>query len=162
MTRAATRCRRSRTAWIVIAPDDWVTIRVARSEMGQGVFTALPMLVAEELGCDWAKVRAEFVPPEENLRRSRAFGDMSTGGSRSIRTSQEALRKAGAPAREMLIAAAAALAWKVAGGRVRGSNGVITHPGAGARCGFGEVAAKPPPRLRRRRRSTSKRRPNGR
>ena len=50
--------------------------------MGQGSFTALPMLVAEELECDWSKVKAEFVPPEENLRRNRVWGDMSTGGSR--------------------------------------------------------------------------------
>src|SRR6202035_2813125 len=67
------------TAWIVIAPDDRVTIRIARSEMGQGIFTALPMLVAEELGCGWRKVGAAFVAPEENLRRKRIWGDMSTG-----------------------------------------------------------------------------------
>ena len=127
------------TAWIVIAPDDWVTIRVARSEMGQGVFTALPMLVAEELGCDWAKVRAEFVPPQENLRRSRAWGDMSTGGSRSVRTSQEALRKAGATAREMLIAAAAAR-WKVIPDECTAERGVITHRESGRTLRFGEVA----------------------
>ena len=95
------------TAWIVIEPDDTVIVRIARSEMGQGSFTALPMLVAEGLECDWSKVKAEFVPPEENLRRNRAWGDMSTGGSRSIRASHDYLRKAGATAREMLIGAAA-------------------------------------------------------
>src|SRR5262249_36974237 len=62
------------TAWIVIAPDDEITIRVAKSEMGQGSFTALPMLIAEELGCDWSRVRAEFAPPHENRRRGRAWG----------------------------------------------------------------------------------------
>src|SRR3981081_4800258 len=67
------------TAWIVIASDDTVTIRVAKSEMGQGSFTALPMLVAEELECDWSKVKAEFAPPHENRRRNRAWGNMSTG-----------------------------------------------------------------------------------
>ena len=77
------------TAWIVIEPDDTVIVRVARSEMGQGSFTALPMLVAEELECDWSKVKAEFGPPEENLRRNRAWGDMTTGGSRSIRASHD-------------------------------------------------------------------------
>ena len=86
------------TAWVVIQPDDAVVIRVARSEMGQGITTSLPMLVAEELECDWSKVRAEFPGPEENLRRHRAWGDMSTGGSRSVRGSQEYLRKAGAAA----------------------------------------------------------------
>lgn len=74
-------------AWVVIHPDDAVVIRVARSEMGQGITTALPMLVAEELECDWNRVRAEFPTADENLRRKRAWGDMSTGGSRSVRTS---------------------------------------------------------------------------
>jgi isoquinoline 1-oxidoreductase beta subunit len=93
-------------AWILIAPDDSVTMRVAKAEMGQGVLTALPMLVAEELECDWSKVKTEYVAPEENVRRQRAWGNMSTGGSRSVRGSQEVLRKAGAAAREMLLAAA--------------------------------------------------------
>src|SRR5919201_1664525 len=63
------------TAWVVIQPDDAVIIRVARSEMGQGIVTALPMLVAEELECEWSKVRAEFPSPEDNLRRKRAWGE---------------------------------------------------------------------------------------
>ena len=81
------------TAWIVIQSDDTVIIRVARSEMGQGTLTALPMLVAEELECDWSKVKVEFPRPDENLRRNRIWGDFSTGGSRSIRNSQEPLRQ---------------------------------------------------------------------
>src|SRR5260221_4267490 len=89
------------TAWIVIRPNDEVLIRVARSEMGQGSSTGLPMLVAEELECDWKKVRTEFVPPGEQIRRDRAWGSMATGGSRSIRDSQEYLRQAGAAARGM-------------------------------------------------------------
>ena len=80
-------------------PDDTVTIRVARSEMGQGAMTGLAMLVAEELECDWAKVRTEFVSPELNTARNRVWGDMSTGASRSIATSQQYLRQAGAAAR---------------------------------------------------------------
>ena len=84
------------TAWIVIQPDDHIVIRVARSEMGQGSSTGLPMLVAEELECDWSKVSIEFVPVAENLRLNRPWGSMGTGGSRSIRDSQEYLRKAGA------------------------------------------------------------------
>src|SRR5262245_10847744 len=91
------------TAWIIIYPDDRVIIRVARSEMGQGSFTGLPMLVAEELACDWHNVHAEYASTSEQLRRNRIFGDMLTGGSRSIRDSQEYLRKAGAAARMMLI-----------------------------------------------------------
>jgi isoquinoline 1-oxidoreductase beta subunit len=95
-------------AWIVIAPDDTVVIRVSRSEMGQGTLTALPMLVAEELECDWGKVTPEYVSPAENLKRHRVWGDMSTNASRSVSASQQSLRQAGAIAREMLIAAAAA------------------------------------------------------
>src|SRR5215475_8045378 len=71
-------------AWIVIRPDDSVVIRLARSEMGQGVITALPMLVAEELECEWAKVGVELVSAHENLRRRRVWGSMSTNASRSV------------------------------------------------------------------------------
>ena len=128
------------TCWIVIAPDDRVIVRIARSEMGQGIFTALPMLVAEELACDWNKVGAEFVAPEENLRRKRIWGDMSTGASRSIRGSQQFLRQAGATAREMLITAAAAR-WGVPAGECAAHNSVITHRPSGRTLRFGEVAA---------------------
>jgi len=135
-------------AWVVIQPDDSVIIRVARSEMGQGIITALPMLVAEELGCDWSKVRAEFPDADENLRRQRAWGDMATGGSRSVRGSQEYLRKAGAAAREMLVAAAAQR-WDVPAAECQAAKGVITHKLSGRSLRFGEVAEAaaniPPP-----------------
>src|SRR5216684_4045047 len=91
----ASSSAREITAWIVIEPDETVIIRVAKSEMGQGSFTALPMLVAEELECDWSKVKAEFAPPHENRRRDRVWGNMSTGASRSITASQNDLRRAG-------------------------------------------------------------------
>jgi isoquinoline 1-oxidoreductase beta subunit len=134
-------------AWIVIQPDDVVVIRVARSEMGQGITTSLPMLVAEELECDWNKVRAEFPSSDENLRRKRAWGDMSTGGSRSVRGSQEYLRKAGAAAREMLVAAAAQQ-WNVPAAECQAAKSIITHKPSGRTLRFGEVAeaaAKLPP-----------------
>ena len=99
-------------AWIVIHPDDRVVIRIARSEMGQGTYTALAQLVAEELDCDWAKVSAEFASSNEHFRRNRIWGSMSTGGSMGVRSSQDYVRKAGASARAMLLAAAAAQ-WKV-------------------------------------------------
>src|SRR5215469_4412636 len=67
--------------WVVIAPDNTVTIRTAHSEMGQGAMTALAMLIAEELECDWAEVRTELVSPTTNLQRGRIWGDMSTGAS---------------------------------------------------------------------------------
>src|SRR5262249_42619481 len=94
-------------AWVVIKPNDDVGIRIARSEMGQGTLTGLARLVAEELECDWKKVTTEYPSPEQNLARKRVWGDMSTGGSRGIRGSQEYVRKGGAVAREMLIEAAA-------------------------------------------------------
>ena len=128
------------TAWIVIEPDETVTIRVAKSEMGQGSFTALPMLVAEELECDWSKVRAEFAPPHENRKHDRVWGNMSTGASRSISASQSDLRRAGATARAMLIAAAAAR-WNVPDGECAAAQGVITHRPSGRSITFGRIAA---------------------
>jgi isoquinoline 1-oxidoreductase subunit beta len=136
------------TAWIVIEPDETVIIRVAKSEMGQGSFTALPMLVAEELECDWSKVRAEFAPPHENRKRDRVWGNMSTGASRSISASQNDLRRAGATARAMLIAAAAAR-WNVPMTECTAAQGVISHGPSGRSVTFGAIAAaaadmKPP------------------
>ncbi|HEY0439518.1 MAG TPA: molybdopterin cofactor-binding domain-containing protein, partial [Xanthobacteraceae bacterium] len=127
------------TAWIVIQPDDSVIVRIARAEVGQGIATALPMLVAEELECDWAKVRPEFVRAEESLRRKRAWGDLSTGNSRSVRASEEALRKAGATAREMLVAAAAAR-WNVPTSECRAGAGRVVHGPNGRALRFGEIA----------------------
>jgi isoquinoline 1-oxidoreductase beta subunit len=128
------------TAWIIVNPDDSVIIRVARSEMGQGSFTGLPMLVAEELACDWKNVRAEYASTSENLRRDRVFGAMATGGSRSIRESQEYLRTAGATARIMLVTAAAQR-WEVPVSECVAANGVITHTPTKRSVKFGAVAA---------------------
>jgi isoquinoline 1-oxidoreductase subunit beta len=138
--RAAANAREI-TAWVVIEPDDTVIVRIARSEMGQGSFTGLSMLVAEELECDWSKVRAEFAAPEDNIRRNRIWGDMATGGSRAIRGSQDYLRKAGATAREMLIAAAAAR-WNVVPAECTAANSLITHLPSGRHVRFGAVAAE--------------------
>ncbi len=127
-------------AWIVIRPDNTTIIKVARSEMGQGVLTALPMLVAEELQCDWSKVRAEFVSPAENLKRNRLWGVMTTGASRSVAYSQLFLRQAGAAARTMLIKAAAAR-WNVPEAECSAEHGTICHLKTGRCVTFGEVAA---------------------
>ncbi|MDP5053649.1 MAG: molybdopterin-dependent oxidoreductase, partial [Congregibacter sp.] len=93
-------------AWVVIDPDDTVTIRIARAEMGQGTLTGLAQLVAEELECDWDKVTWEFASPAESLARKRVWGSFATGGSRGIRGSHEYVREGGALARELLIMAA--------------------------------------------------------
>ncbi len=112
-------------AWVVVNPDDTVVIRIARSEMGQGSMTGLAQLVAEELECDWAKVRTEFPTPGQNLARKRVWGNFSTGGSRGIRDSQEYVRKGGATARVMLVQAAAD-EWKVPVAECVAANSVIT------------------------------------
>ena len=127
------------TAWLVIHPDNSIVIRVARAEMGQGVHTGLAMLVAEELECDWSRVRTELVHPEENVRRDRVWGDMMTGASRSIPSSQLFLRQAGATAREMLVAAAADR-WKVPASECVARMSVITHRPSGRTLTFGAVA----------------------
>src|SRR5258708_25772579 len=125
-----------RTAWIVVNPDNSVLIRVARSERGQGSSTGLPMLVAEELECDGTKVRTEFVSTAEQVRRNRVWGSMATGGSQSIRSSQEYLRQAGAAAREKLVAAAAQR-WKGPASECDADDRRVTHTPAPRKPRFG-------------------------
>ena len=126
-------------AWVVVKPNDQVVIRIARSEMGQGSLTGLAQLVAEELECDWSKVTTEYPTPGQNLARKRAWGDMSTGGSRGIRTSHEYVRRGGAAARTMLIQAAADQ-WKVPAAECSAANSVITHAKSGKKTTYGKVA----------------------
>jgi isoquinoline 1-oxidoreductase beta subunit len=126
--------------WVVVKPDDTCVIRIARSEMGQGTLTGLAQLVAEELECDWSKVTTESITPGQNLARKRVWGEMSTGGSRGIRTSHDYVRRGGAAARTMLLQAAAD-EWKVPVAEVSVANGVITHAGTGRRTTYGRVAA---------------------
>ena len=99
-------------AWIAIDPDDFVLIRYQRSEMGQGSMTALPMMITEELQCDWSKVRIEYASPNRNLRENKVYGPMRSAGSQTVRGSQKMVQQVGASARERLIAAAAAR-WNV-------------------------------------------------
>jgi len=135
-------------AWVVIRPDDTVVIRIARSEMGQGSLTGLAQMVAEELECAWAKVTTEYPTPGASVKRQRAWGDFSTGGSRGIRTSHEYVRKGGATARTMLLQAAAN-AWGVPASECSAANSVITHGPSGRTTTYGKVAAAaaklPPP-----------------
>ncbi len=126
--------------WVAIKPDDTCVIRVARSEMGQGTLTGLAQLVAEELECDWSKVTTQGVTPGENLASKRAWGEMGTGGSRGIRTSQDYVRRGGAAARIMLLQAAADQ-WNVPVSELTVSNGVITHTASKRTLRYGEVAA---------------------
>ena len=127
------------TAWVVIRPDDTVVIRIARSEMGQGTLTGLAQMVAEELECDWSKVKTEYPTPGQSVKRKRVWGDFSTGGSRGIRDSHQYVREGGATARTMLVQAAAD-AWKVSASECSAANSVITHSPSGRTTTYGKVA----------------------
>ena len=125
--------------WVAIGPDDTVNIRVVRSEMGQGTITGLAQLVAEELECNWSKVKIEYPTPGESVKRKRAWGDFSTGGSRGIRESHEYVRKGGAAAR-MMLTQAAANQWKVPVAECSAANSVVTHGPTKRRVRYGQVA----------------------
>ncbi|HEY7240800.1 MAG TPA: molybdopterin cofactor-binding domain-containing protein [Burkholderiales bacterium] len=127
-------------AWVMVLPNEQVIVRYARSEMGQGSMTAAAQLVAEELECDWRRVRVDYADSNEQLKRKRVWGPMSASGSRTIRESHQRLRAAGASAREMLVAAAAQ-GWGVAAAECRAAGGVITHAASERRISFGRVAA---------------------
>jgi isoquinoline 1-oxidoreductase beta subunit len=127
-------------AWIAIDPDDSVLIRYQRSEMGQGSMTAVPMMLAEELQCDWSKVRVEYASPNRNIRENKVYGDMFSNGSRSIKGSQQKVQQVGASARERLIVAAAAR-WNVVPQECSAGNSVVTHTATGRRLRYGELAA---------------------
>jgi len=126
-------------AWVVIDADDTVTIRIARSEMGQGTLTGLAQMVAEELECDWDKVTWEYPTPGENLKRDRVWQSFATGGSRGIRGSHQYVREGGAAARMMLVEAAAN-EWGVPISECSAASSVITHAGSGKTTTFGKVA----------------------
>jgi isoquinoline 1-oxidoreductase beta subunit len=126
-------------AWIRIAPEGNITLEVARVEMGQGIATALPMLIAEELECDWKDVRMVFASPSENIARNNAFVTMITGDSRSVRDSQQYLRQAGANACVML-RQAAAQHWNVGLEECTASRSRVIHAKSGRHLSYGELA----------------------
>jgi len=124
-------------AWVHIADDNSITLISARSEMGQGVYTSMPMLIAEELNVDVTKITVAAAPP--GAQYANAFlGAMITGGSTSVREGWEKLRVAGAQVREMLVAAAAQ-EWGVAASAVKADNGMLTGPG-GKKATYGQMA----------------------
>ena len=127
-------------AWLRISPDNSVLIVVDRSEMGQGVATALPMLVAEELDADWTKVKIDSAPADKSYTNP-LFGFQGTGGSTSVRAGYTPLRKAGAAAREMLVAAAAQT-WGVDKVECRAELGAVIHTRSKRRATYGQLAAK--------------------
>jgi isoquinoline 1-oxidoreductase subunit beta len=136
-------------AFLRIGADESVTVLLAHSEMGQGIWTTLPMLVAEELGCDWSKVRVEHAPAAPAYAHT-ALGMQMTGGSTSTWSEFDRYRQAGAMAREMLIQAAARQ-WRVDPSACRAEKGSIAH--GENRLSFGKLAAaaqklKPPAQVK--------------
>ena len=125
-------------AWVRITPDGGITVVVDRSEMGQGVATALPMLVAEELDADWSKVRFEFAPAHAVYANPLFGAAQLTGGSSSMRAAWQPLREAGAKARALLVQAAAAQ-WKVAADTCRTEGGFVFHESSGRRADYGSL-----------------------
>ncbi|MDN5336264.1 MAG: isoquinoline 1-oxidoreductase subunit beta [Synergistales bacterium] len=131
---------KTKEPWIKISPDGIVTVIISKSEMGQGIVTSLPMIVADELGADWAKVRVEFAPPGDNYR-DPILGMQITGGSSSVRDLFSPLRKLAAAARTMLIEVAAQ-SWGVPEGECFTSDGMIFHKPTGRAISFGQVVPK--------------------
>jgi len=127
-------------AFLRIGADESVTVIVNHSEMGQGIYTALPMLVAEELDADWSKVRVEAAPVAPPYNHT-VYGIQITGGSSSTWSEWERLRRAGATARAMLIAAAAET-WKVDAASCRAQNGYVIHTATRRRLTYGRLVEK--------------------
>lgn len=128
------------SAFVRIAEDSTVTVICKHTEMGQGTYTGLPTIVAEELDADWAQVRAEGAPANAKLYNNLLWGPaQGTGGSSSIANSYAQLRHAGATARAMLVAAAAKL-WSVPADSITVAKGVVSHKASGKKSNFGSLA----------------------
>jgi isoquinoline 1-oxidoreductase beta subunit len=127
--------------WVVIAPDDTVTLRIGNSEMGQGVITSCAKMLAEELECDWSKVRAEYVSVNRHFRENKVYKRLVTTSSSSVRLGRPYLQQAGASARERLMAAAAQT-WGVPRPELTVKDGVIAHKLTGRTLRYGQVAEK--------------------
>ncbi len=145
--RAWSQSRRfAPNAFIRIDPDGRVTLIMHKVEMGQGTYTAMPMLLAEELEVDLSQVRLEHAPPDDALYAEPLFGVQETGGSTSVRGNWEPLRRAGATARTLLVAAAAQT-WSVDPSSCRAANGAVLHGPTDRTLGYGalvDVAARLP------------------
>ncbi|GAB4354472.1 MAG: xanthine dehydrogenase family protein molybdopterin-binding subunit [Kiloniellaceae bacterium] len=129
-------------AFVRVAPDNTVTVLIKHIEFGQGTFTGLATLVAEEMDADWAQIRAEHAPADASLYNNLSWGPVQgTGGSSSIANSYEQLRRAGATARALLVAAAAD-SWGVPAADIAVEKGVVSHAASGKRASFGDLAEK--------------------
>src|SRR6267142_161703 len=128
-------------AFIRIGSDGRVTLIMNQVEMGQGTYTSMPMLLAEELEVGLDQVQLEHAPPNDKLYANPFFGDQETGGSSSVRVFYEPLRRAGAAARTMLVAAAAQT-WEVDPASCRAKRGLVTHTPTGRTLDYGALAEK--------------------
>jgi isoquinoline 1-oxidoreductase subunit beta len=128
-------------AFIRIGKDGRITLIMNQVEMGQGTYTSMPMLIAEELEVGLDQVHLEHAPPNDKLYANPIFGDQETGGSTSVRAFYEPLRRAGATARTMLVAAAAET-WSVDTASCRARRGVVTHTPTGRKLSYGALAEK--------------------
>ena len=127
-------------AFIRIGSDGQVVLTMPYVEMGQGTYTSIPMLIAEELEVELKQVRLEHAPPNQKLYANPLLGVQATGNSNAIRGAWQPLRKAGATARTMLIAAAAKR-WNVDPSSCRAENGEVHHQASGLSLGYGALAA---------------------
>jgi len=125
-------------AFLRIGADDSVTVISKHLEMGQGAYTGLATIVAEELDADWQRIRLESAPADASRYANLVFGMQGTGGSSSMANSWVQLREAGAKARAMLVGAAAKQ-WHVAASELRVEKGVVLHPASGRRASFGSL-----------------------
>jgi isoquinoline 1-oxidoreductase beta subunit len=126
--------------WLQISPDDVITVYVNKSEMGQGIYTSLPMIIAEELDADWKWIRVESAPARDEYK-DPVWGSQSTGGSTSIRHMHDTLQKAGAAAREMLVKAAA-LTWKIEESDCETIAGKVINKKNGKSLTYGKLSQK--------------------
>src|SRR6478735_8735674 len=128
-------------AFIRIGGDGQVVLTMPYVEMGQGTYTSIPMLIAEELEVELKQVRLEHAPPNEKLYMNPLLGVQATGNSNAIRGAWQPLRKAGATARTMLIAAAAKQ-WNVDPDSCRAQDGEVHHQASGRSLGYGALATE--------------------
>jgi isoquinoline 1-oxidoreductase beta subunit len=126
-------------AFVKIAPDNTVTIVSKHSEGGQGIYTGLATIVAEELDADWCQIRVEPAPADRDRYKNLQFGSQATGGSNSIANSYDQYRRAGATARAMMVDAAAGR-WLVASNEITVERGVVKHPLSGRQASFGDLS----------------------
>src|SRR5215472_8511130 len=127
--------------WVKITPDSTVTIVLSQLEMGQGVMTSMPMLVAEELDVDFSKIKTEWAPADPKYGNPNFGGAQLTAGSNSVRGMWKILRESGGTARAMLVTAAAQT-WNVAENTCSTEKGAVIHKASSRRLSYGALAGK--------------------